>query len=66
MLLMESEELLYSHGADACKGISSDLGGGRRKRAISQIQQSSCWCISFSLISVAQFMMEGFMPKCRW
>ena len=67
MLLMESEELLYSHGADAYKGISSDFKRWAKEESNIQIQaEQLCWCISFSLISVAQFMMEGFMRRCRW
>ena len=38
MLLMESEELLYSHGADAYKGISSDF-----KRWAKEESNPVCW-----------------------
>lgn len=38
MLLMESEELLYSHGADAYKGISSDFKRWAKEESNIQIQ----------------------------
>lgn len=38
MLLMEGEELLYSHGADAYKGISSDFKRWAKEESNIQIQ----------------------------
>lgn len=59
MLLMESAlEELYSHGADAYKGISSDFERWAKEESNIRSRQSSCWCISFFLISVAQFAMK--------
>ena len=64
---MESEELLYSHGADAYKGISSDFKRWAKEESNIQIQAEQLLVVFhfFSLISVAQFMMEGFMRRCR-